>query len=122
MSGVGDVTNGDRRRQLEQRADAVRSRLERNLEVLDERRQRFASVARAAAKSPVTVVLIGAAGLTATILIARRIRQASERARANPQRATVTGPGAPCRRLPAQGAQTCSGIAGGRHRAALGYA
>ncbi len=75
MSGVSDVTNGDKRKKLEQRAEAVRSRLGRNLEVLDERRERFASVARAAAKSPLTVVLIGAAGLTATVLIARRMRR-----------------------------------------------
>jgi hypothetical protein len=67
--------NGDTRKQLEQRADAARSRLERNLEVLDERRERFTSVARAAARSPLTVVLIGAVGLTATVLIARRMRR-----------------------------------------------
>ena len=46
MSGLGDVTNGDRRTQLEQRAEAVRSRLEERLEALDERRDRMVHIAK----------------------------------------------------------------------------
>jgi hypothetical protein len=89
MSGVGEFSSADRREQLEQRAEATRSRLEQRLEALDERRDRLGSILRSASTPPVTAVLIGAVGLIATGFIVRsltrrrpsfgqRVRQALE--------------------------------------------
>lgn len=73
MSGLGDVTNGDRRTQLEQRAEAVRSRLEERLGALDERRDRMVDIAKKVTKPPVGIVLLGLAGVAGTALLVRRI-------------------------------------------------
>jgi hypothetical protein len=75
MSGFGEVTNGDKRTQLEQRADAVRSRLEDRLEALDERRDLMVHMARAATRPPISVILLGVAGAAATVLVVRGIRR-----------------------------------------------
>lgn len=73
MSGFGDVTNGDRRTQLEQRAEAVRSRLEERLDALDERRDRMVHIAKKITKPPVGIVLLGLAGVAGTALLVRRL-------------------------------------------------
>jgi hypothetical protein len=73
MSGVGEFSSADRREQLEQRAEATRSRLEQRLEALDERRDRLGSILRSASTPPVPVVLLGAAGLIATGFIVRSL-------------------------------------------------
>jgi hypothetical protein len=73
MSGFGDVTNGDRRTQLEQRAEAVRSRLEERLEALDERRDRMVHIASKITKPPVGIVLLGLAGVAGTALLVRKL-------------------------------------------------
>ena len=73
MSGFGDVTNGDRRTQLEQRAEAVRSRLEERLEALDERRDRMVHIAKKVTKPPIGIVLLGLAGVAGTALLVRSL-------------------------------------------------
>ena len=73
MSGLGDVTNGDRRTQLEQRAEAVRSRLEERLGALDERRDRMVHIAKKVTKPPVGIVLLGLAGVAGTALLVRSL-------------------------------------------------
>ncbi len=73
MSGVGEMTNGDRRTQLEERAQAVRSRLEERLEALDGRRERVVAIARNATRPPFGALLIGAAGVLATGIIVRKL-------------------------------------------------
>lgn len=73
MSGVGEMTNGDRRTQLEERAQAVRSRLEERLEALDGRRDRVVAIARNATRPPFGALLIGAAGVLATGIIVRKL-------------------------------------------------
>jgi hypothetical protein len=73
MSGVGEISNGDRRTQLEERAQAVRSRLEERLEVLDDRRDRVVAIARKAVRPPFGVLLLGVAGVLATGIIVRKL-------------------------------------------------
>lgn len=75
MSGVGDVTNGDRRTLLEQRAEAVRTRLERRLDALDERRDRLVDLAKQATRAPVGVVLVGAATAVGVLVVAQQLRK-----------------------------------------------
>jgi hypothetical protein len=65
----------DRREQLEQRAEAVRSRLERRLDALDDRRSRVVALAQRATRPPVNVILIGTASLLGIALLLRRLRQ-----------------------------------------------
>lgn len=75
MSGVGDVTNGDRRALLEQRAEAVRTRLERRLDALDERRDRLVQLAKNATQAPVSVLLVGTATAVGVLLVAQQLRR-----------------------------------------------
>lgn len=74
MSGIGDV-NGDRREVLEQRAEAVRMRLERRLDALDERRGRVVELAKQAARPPVSILILGTVALVGVALIVRGVRR-----------------------------------------------
>ena len=75
MSDVGHLPNGLERGELEQRAEAVRSRLERRLDELDERRDRVMQVARAAARPPLNVVLLGTASVVGVELFVHQLRR-----------------------------------------------
>jgi hypothetical protein len=79
MSEVGETMNGDRRNALEQRAEAVRSRLERRLDALDDRRDRLVELAKKASRPPVSVVLIGAASLVGVAVLAHQLRKRPNR-------------------------------------------
>lgn len=75
MSGAGEVMNGERRALLEQRAEAVRARLERRLEALDERRDHIVELAKKATRPPVSVIAIGAATVVGAALVVQQIRR-----------------------------------------------
>jgi hypothetical protein len=62
------------REQLEQRANEVRSKLERRLNLIDERRHRVVDLARAAARPPTSFVLLAAAGAVAALFLFQRVR------------------------------------------------
>lgn len=79
MSDIGDVMNGERRAQLEQRAEAVRARLERRLDALDERRDHLVALAQRATRPPVSVVLLGAAAVVGVAVVVRQIRKRPSR-------------------------------------------
>lgn len=79
MTSTSEVTNGDRREQLEHRAAEVRRRLEQRLDVIDDRRQQLTAVARAAIHPPVSVLLIAAAGAVTTALVVRGVRRRRSR-------------------------------------------
>jgi hypothetical protein len=79
MSDTGDVMNGERRAQLEQRAEAVRARLERRLDALDERRDHLVELAQRATRPPISVVLIGAATLVGAAVVVHQIRKRPSR-------------------------------------------
>jgi len=80
MNGMGDAMNsGDRRALLEQRAEAVRSRLERRLDALDDRRDRVLAFAQRATQPPVNVILIGTASLIGVAYLVHRLRQGPSR-------------------------------------------
>jgi len=63
------------REHLEQRAEEVRSKLERSLRLIDERRHRVAQVARSATRRPASLVLFALAGAAAVVFIAQRVRR-----------------------------------------------
>ncbi|HWO14698.1 MAG TPA: hypothetical protein VNN80_34585, partial [Polyangiaceae bacterium] len=69
------MNGADRRALLEQRAEAVRSRLERRLDALDDRRARVVALAQRATRPPLNVILIGTASLLGVALLMRRLRQ-----------------------------------------------
>jgi hypothetical protein len=75
MSDTGEVMNGERRAQLERKAEAVRARLERRLDALDERRDHLVELAKRATRPPVSVVLIGAATLVGAAVVVHQIRK-----------------------------------------------
>ena len=75
MSEVGDTMNGQRRSQLEQRAEVVRARLERRLDELDERRDHLLDLAKKATRPPVSVVVLGAATAVGVVLVASSLRR-----------------------------------------------
>lgn len=78
MSEHSDTMNGTERRAiLEQRAEVVRSRLERRLDELDERRDHLVSLARKATEPPINVILIGAASLVGVAFLVHRLRRPS---------------------------------------------
>jgi hypothetical protein len=79
MSDIGDVMNGERRAQLEQRAEAVRARLERRLDALDERRDHLVELAQRAMRPPVSVVLLGAATVVGAAVVVHQIRKRPSR-------------------------------------------
>jgi len=66
------------REHLEQRANEVRAKLEHRLRLIDERRHHVADVARVATRPPVSILLLGAAGVAAAIFVVRRIRARRE--------------------------------------------
>lgn len=70
-----------RRELLEHRAEEVRARLAQRLSLIDERRHRFADVARAATRPPLSFVLLAAAGIAATLFIVQRMRARRTRSR-----------------------------------------
>ena len=63
-----------RREHLERRAAEVRSELERRLDVIEERRQHLIEAARTVSRPPTSVIVLGACGAAAALLIARRAR------------------------------------------------
>lgn len=69
-----DMMNGHRR-QLEQRAEEVRSRLERRLDALDERRGRVVELAKRAASPPISIALIGTAAVVGAAVVIHQVRQ-----------------------------------------------
>jgi len=62
------------REQLEQRANEVRAKLERRLNLIDERRHRVVDLARAATRPPTSIVLLAAAGAVAALFLFQRVR------------------------------------------------
>jgi hypothetical protein len=66
--------NGQREH-LEDRAAEVRSRLERRLDVIDERRHRVAEIARSVTRPPTSIVLLAAAGAAFTLFFLLRARR-----------------------------------------------
>lgn len=79
MSDTGEVMNGERRSQLERRAEAVRARLERRLDALDERRDHLVELAKRATRPPVSVVLLGAASVVGAAVVVHQIRKRPSR-------------------------------------------
>jgi hypothetical protein len=78
MSETGDMgnrMNGDQRTRLEQRAEAVRSRLSRRLDALDERREHLLGLAQKATRPPLGVVLLGTAVVVGAVIVARQLRK-----------------------------------------------
>ena len=75
MNDTGEVMNGERRALLERRAEAVRARLERRLDALDERRDHLVELAKRATRPPVSVVLIGAATVVGAAVVVHQIRK-----------------------------------------------
>jgi hypothetical protein len=74
MSESSETMNG-RRTQLEQRAEAARTRLQRRLEALDERRDHLVALAKKATRPPVSVILIGAASAVGVLIVAQQLRK-----------------------------------------------
>jgi hypothetical protein len=77
MSAASGVTNGDRREQLEERANAVRARLTDRLDELDERQAKLRALAHTLTRPPASIFILGALGvaLTAAVVYKRRQRQ-----------------------------------------------
>jgi hypothetical protein len=75
MNDSGEVMNGERREQLERRAEAVRARLERRLDALDERRDHLVELAKRVTRPPVSVMLIGAATVVGVAVVVHQIRK-----------------------------------------------
>jgi|EndMetStandDraft_4_1072995.scaffolds.fasta_scaffold65047_3 hypothetical protein len=75
MNDTGEVMNGERRALLERRAEAVRARLERRLDALDERRDHLVELAKRVARPPVSVVLLGAATAVGAAVVIHQIRK-----------------------------------------------
>lgn len=72
---MGDALNGERRTRLEQRAEAVRSRLERRLDELDERKDHMLDLAKKVTRPPVSVVLLGTATLVGAAIVLGQLRK-----------------------------------------------
>jgi hypothetical protein len=77
MSGASGVANGDRRAELEERANAVRARLSDRLEELDERKERVREMAHSLTKPPASVFILGAVGVALTAALIYRARRKS---------------------------------------------
>jgi hypothetical protein len=77
MSETGEVMNGERRALLERRAEAVRARIERRLDALDERRDNVVEFVQRATRPPVSVVLLGAATVVGAAVVVHQIRKRS---------------------------------------------
>lgn len=75
MSSSDDLSDGDRRHDLEREADAVRDRLSQRLALLDSRKDRLVDSVKAVSRPPLSLLLLGAgAAIFATVLIVRRLR------------------------------------------------
>jgi hypothetical protein len=72
---MGESMNGERRTRLEQHAEAVRARLERRLDALDERREHLVQLAKKVSRPPASVVLLGAVAAVGALLVARQLRR-----------------------------------------------
>jgi hypothetical protein len=75
MSDMGEVMNGERRALLERRAEAVRARIERRLDALDERRDHVVDLVQRATRPPVSVVLLGAATVVGAAVVVHQLRK-----------------------------------------------
>ena len=78
---MGESMNGDRRTRLEQHAEAVRARLERRLDALDERREHLVQLAKKLSRPPVSVVLLATAAAVGTLLVAQQLRRRPSRSK-----------------------------------------
>jgi hypothetical protein len=75
MSSSDDLSNDDRRDNLEREAEAVRARLSNRLALLDSRKDRVVDSVKAMAKPPLSLLLLGAGvAIFATVLIVRKLR------------------------------------------------
>jgi hypothetical protein len=74
MSATSGVSNGDRREQLEERANAVRARLADRLDALEERGERVRALAHTLTRPPASVFLLGAVGVALTAVVVYRVR------------------------------------------------
>lgn len=79
MSGSEDLSNGNGRAQLERQAEAVRTRLERRLDALDDRRDRVVEFAKRAAHPPVSIAIIGTAAVLGAAVVAYQLHKRSSR-------------------------------------------
>jgi hypothetical protein len=77
MSSTDDLSNGERRENLEREAEVVRTRLSNRLSLLDRRKDRLIDKVKAASRPPLLIALLvgGGIALTAAIFIVRRLRQ-----------------------------------------------
>jgi hypothetical protein len=76
MSAASGVSNGDRREQLEERANAVRARLTNRLDELEERQEKLRELAHTLTRPPASIFILGAVGVavTAAVVYKRRHR------------------------------------------------
>jgi hypothetical protein len=75
MSSSEDLSNGDRRDNLEREAEVVRARLSHRLALLDGRKDRLVDSVKAMSRPPLSLILLGAgAAIFATVLIVRKMR------------------------------------------------
>lgn len=74
MSATSGVSNGDRREQLEERANAVRARLADRLDVLEERGERVRALAHTLTRPPASIFLLGAVGVALTAVVVYKVR------------------------------------------------
>ena len=75
MSSSDDLSNSDRRDNLEREAEVVRNRLSHRLALLDGRKDRLVDSVKAMSRPPLSLLLLGAGvAVFATVLIVRRMR------------------------------------------------
>jgi hypothetical protein len=75
MSSSDDLSNSDRRDDLEREAEVVRARLSQRLALLDGRKDRLVDSVKAISRPPLSLLLLGAgAAIFATVLIVRKMR------------------------------------------------
>jgi hypothetical protein len=74
MSATSGVSNGDRREQLEERANAVRARLADRLGELEERQERLREFAHTLTRPPASIFILGAVGVALTAAVVYRAR------------------------------------------------
>lgn len=75
MSAASGVSNGDRREQLEERANAVRARLTDRLGELEQRQERLRSLAHTLTQPPASIFILGAVGVALTAAVVYKTRQ-----------------------------------------------
>ena len=76
MSSTDDVSNGERRENLEREAEVVRTRLSNRLSLLDRRKDRMIDKVKAMSRPPLLIAVLvgGGLALTAAIFIVRKLR------------------------------------------------